>query len=446
MTTSASLPVLRPGERVQVRFGTPAPVSAGRELVRWLDSQAVNAARAAAMIRPFGRDEFGTDAASPGPAHLAAVNRMIRSLRRLLVAAARTQADASRAAAASPSREAFDDTARAKEAGTLAVAAIEKVWQFYRDIFEQRTTRFAPRLLACDRIALDCYQYVWGGLGRARPIPSPAPFSYMESGSGPATFRREVRLTRLGRLPNPFPLVKLPYHRLVAPWTLGAVPHEVGHNLQADLGLWQAIPRRFAGLLRRDGIPPEVVRIWVRWHKEIFADLVGVLLIGPAFVHSLMDVVGKSPAAVVQFSPTAVHPVPFLRTLLDLELLARTGFGPEAAALRRAWLSLYPPARARARIPKELLDTFPKAAKRVVDIVAFTPFPQLGDRTLSEVVSFRRQDLAMAEEAAERLARGEDPGIVPERFLIAAARIALQRRHAPPARIARNFFEALGRR
>jgi len=52
----------------------------------------------------------------------------------------------------------------------------------------------------------------------------------------------------------------------------------------------------------------------------------------------------------------------------------------------------------------------------------------------------------MAEEAAERLARGEDPGIVPERFLIAAARIALQRRHAPPARIARNFFEALGRR
>lgn len=441
-----SLPALRPGEWVQVRFRQPAPVSAGSELAHWLDSQAVNAARAAAMIRPFARDEFGTDAASPGPAHLAAANRMIRRLRRLLVAAACTQTDASRIAAATPSRAALNDAARAKDAGTLAVAAIEKVWQFYRDIFEQRTTRFAPRLLACDRIALDCYQYVWVGLGRARPIPSPAPFAYMESGSGPATFRREVRLARLGRLPNPFPLVKLPYHRLVAPWTLGAVPHEVGHNLQADLGLWQAIPRRFAELLRRDDLPPAVVRTWVRWHKEIFADLIGVLLIGPAFVHSLMDVVGKSPAAVVSFSPAAVHPVPFLRTLLALELLARTGFQPEAAALRQAWLSLYPPFRARASIPRELFDSFPKAAKRVVDIVAFTPFPQLGDKALAEVVTFRRRDLAMAEEAAERLARGEDPGIIPERFLIVAARIALRRRHAPPARIAHNFFAALGRR
>ena len=36
---------------------------------------------------------------------------------------------------------------------------------------------------------------------------------------------------------NPFPLVQLPYHRLVNPWTLGAVMHEVSHNLQTDLGL-----------------------------------------------------------------------------------------------------------------------------------------------------------------------------------------------------------------
>lgn len=437
--------LLGKGQGVRLRFAAP-PSPAIPELAHWLDSQAVNAARAAVMIRPFGRDEFGTDAASPSPAHLAAVNRTIAKLRHLLVGAARTQAKAGGAALAAPSRDTLDDASRAKEAETLAVAAIEKVWQFYRDIFEQRTTRFAARLLACDRIALDCYQYVYGGLGRARSIPSPAPFSYMESGSGPATFRRAVPLSRLGRLPNPFPLVKLPYHRLVAPWTLGAVPHEVGHNLQADLGLWQTIPRRFAEVLARDGVPSPVVRIWIRWHKEIFADLIGVLLIGPAFVHSLMDVVGRSPEAVTAFSPAAVHPTPFLRTLLDLELLARMEFAPEAAALRQAWLALHPPARARARMPAALLHSFERASRRVVEIVAFTPYPELGDRALAEVVSFRRQDLAVAGEAAERLARGEDPGIVPERFLIVAARLALRRRHAPPGRIAQHFFDALGRR
>jgi hypothetical protein len=59
----------------------------------------------------------------------------------------------------------------------------------------------------------------------------------MESGTGPATFRRGVAMRKLLSLPNPFPLVKLPYSRLVTPWTLGAIPHEIGHNLQSDLSL-----------------------------------------------------------------------------------------------------------------------------------------------------------------------------------------------------------------
>ena len=48
--------------------------------------------------------------------------------------------------------------------------------------------------------------------------------------------------------------------------------------------------------------------------------------------------------------------------------------------------------------------------------------------------------------AARRLAAGIDPGIAPERFLIAAARIAFDRRLAPPGEIARHFYDALGRR
>ena len=94
----------------------------------------------------------------------------------------------------------------------------------------------ADWLLSCDRIALDCYQAYWNGLGKARPIPAPPPFCYMRTGFAPATFRRGIPLRRLGRQLNPFPIVQLPYHRLINPWTLGAMLHETSHNLQSELG------------------------------------------------------------------------------------------------------------------------------------------------------------------------------------------------------------------
>ena len=49
-------------------------------------------------------------------------------------------------------------------------------------------------------------------------------------------------------------------------------------------------------------------------------------------------------------------------------------------------------------------------------------------------------------EAAHRLALGRDPGIVPERFLIPAARLALDGKLAAPGTITRHFYDALGRR
>lgn len=52
----------------------------------------------------------------------------------------------------------------------------------------------------------------------------------------------------------------------------------------------------------------------------------------------------------------------------------------------------------------------------------------------------------MTEEAAKRLAAGNDPGVIPERFLIGAARYALDRRLARPGAITENFFKELARR
>jgi hypothetical protein len=78
--------------------------------------------------------------------------------------------------------------------------------------------------------------------------------------------------------------------------------------------------------------------------------------------------------------------------------------------------------------------------------MCFRPFPSLGNKALSQVIHFEKKDKAMIEESAKRMAAGVDPGIIPERFLIGAARVALDRRMARPGVITENFYKELVRR
>jgi hypothetical protein len=417
----------------------------GQILPAWLKAQAINVTRHAAGLHPFTRAEFGESAAAPTEGHVQAVNRLITTLRGELFKLTRNVSRAAAAAVDEPSPANVTRLVTAKDYAHGIVQAIEKVWDFYFELFGQRQTRFADWLLSCDRIALDCYQYTYLGIGLAKSVPAPPPFSYMRTGFSPATFRRDIPLERLGSLHNPFPLIQLPYHRLMNPWTLGAVLHEVSHNLQNDLGLDKVVPAAIEQRLVRAGMPAMVAATWKRWNRELFADVCGLLFGGPAIVASLMDVVGRSRPNTLTFSPGAPHPTPFLRTLISTELLRRMGFEEEAAEYRRSWLRLYPNPRS-GDIPRALLDTYDEACALVVDTVCYRPYEQLGKKTLAQVLRFERKEQAMIEEAAQRMARGTDPGIVPERFLIGAARIAFDRRLARPGAITKNFYRELSRR
>ena len=406
-------------------------------------AQAVSASRHLERLRPFEREWFGDGQARPKAAHIAAANALVAKERaaqaRKVAALGRLAAAAARPDAPLAARHRF---MAAKDHVTRGTRETEGVWHFFDALFAQRKGVFGKELGAMDRIALDCYQAVWMGLGRARSLPSPPPLSYFEPSSGPATWRRGVRVPDLARRENPFPLVRLPFHRIVNPWSLGAMPHEVGHNIHADLGLWTVTPKLIERRLSAMGLPREAVETWARWHKEIYADLIGLLLIGPAYVGSLMDVVGKAPDRVTRFDPEGAHPVSYLRPFLSTALLRRIGFASHAEAAERAWRGLYGPGVAR-RLPRALRHRFPEAARAVVEELCFRPMRAYGGRPLVAVVRFRPQDAATVAEAAGRLARGDAPGILPSRFLIAAARHALDRRLAPPETIAANFYVTL---
>jgi hypothetical protein len=411
----------------------------------WTLAQGLNVTRHAAALRPFRAGEFGPGPAAPSEGHLRAVNGLLGGLRRELLRMSDQVRRNARAAAADQDTARMQALVTVKEQAHDWVRATERIWDFYFELFGQRQSVFADWLLSCDRIALSCYQIAYLGVGEAKPLPAPPPFSYVRTGFSPATFRRGIPLRRLGRQLNPFPLVQLPYHRLVNPWTLGAVLHEVSHNLQSDLGLNRAVPAAIARRLLDDGCPADVVRIFVRWNREIFADLCALLLGGPAVVGSLLDVVGRSPRSTVRYHPRGPHPTPWLRVYISTELLRRMGFPDEARRYAGLWSRTYPDPRGGG-IPPALLAGFADTNPAVVDRLCYQPFAELGRKCLAEVIRYGAKEHQMTLEAAERLAAGTDPGIIPARYLIGAARTALDRRLARPGVISRNFYTELARR
>jgi hypothetical protein len=422
------------------------PTSRSQRVLRpWLIAQSLNLVRHTQALRPFRREEFGATPELPSEGHIQVVNQLMGRLRAVLDRRARKMNQLVRAALQQPTHAHFTRVVTEKHQAHTWVQGIERIWNYYFELFGQRQSKYGVWLLSCDRIALDCYRTAHIGLGREKSIPAPGPMCYMESGFGPATFRRGVRLRKLGRQINPFPLIKLPYHRLINPWTLGAILHEVSHNLQSDLGLSVTVPRRIARNLLKEGLGKSVARVWMRWNREIFADLAAVLLGGPGVVASLMDVVGRSPQVTYCFNPEGVHPTAYLRVLLSAELLRRMGFVEESEKYQQAWLRLYPEPKT-GTFPPVILKTARRAMQLVVDALCYQPFKELGDKSLSQTIPFEQKEQRMIEEAARRLAQRNDPGVIPERFLIGAARFALDNRLARAEVIKESFYNELVRR
>jgi hypothetical protein len=298
-----------------------------------------------------------------------------------------------------------------------------RAFGMFFETFAQRGTAFAPALAAHDAIARDCYAAVRAAAPKIFPGPLVPPLTYLEHGYSPATSRRGVTLSRLLGERNPFPLIRIPYDR-DRPWQ-AVFLHEVAHNLQADLGLWEQNRMAVLQRLAEAGLAPLAVSIFGRWHKEIFADLAALLLGGPAVAWGLAIFLAHPADKVMTYRPGGPHPTGYLRVLILAEMLRRMGFAADARDLRRIWTRLYDPRRGH-RMPKLLLSEARRAIPAIVDEIAFQPRRALAERALASVIPFRRQDEAMIRRGAMLLARGRVPEDLPPRFLIPAASYAIE--------------------
>lgn len=308
-----------------------------------------------------------------------------------------------------------------------------RTYGLFFEVFAQRGTTFAPALAAHDVIAADCYAAVRQRAHHIFDKPLLKPISYMEHGFSPATMRRGVTLGRLLGEANPFPLIRIPWDR-EHPWQ-AVFLHEVAHNLQADLGIWQenghAVARRMLEASHSIGL----ARVYGRWHKEIFADLAALLLGGPAAAWSMSDFLAYPAPRTMTYRPRGVHPTSYLRVLIVTEMLRRMGFGRDAQQLESVWKSLYNPARFH-RLPPLLLMSSPRTIPEVVDEIAFQTRRNLGQRALADILHFSAADEAQVRRASSLLVQGlADAVELPPRQLVAAASYALGTGAIAPQRL-----------
>ena len=225
-----------------------------------------------------------------------------------------------------------------------------KYWHFVRDKLELRLAgRYQGPLWLADTIAWDCFGRVVSKARTDRPTP---PLCYYWAGFSPQAYYRGQQVAALhDDLGDSFealiPVIELPWDHAANPWESLAIPHEVGHILERDLGLAGPLTDAVASELRDPSVPAKRAETWARWRAETFADLVAVQFAGPAYVESLLHTLILLPDDVIkEFDPEkAPHPTHHLRIYFLCEH-ARNRFPFEKAQqhlreIEGLWRSIY---------------------------------------------------------------------------------------------------------
>lgn len=310
----------------------------------------------------------------------------------------------------------------------------EKCWDYFRSKLDLRRSPAKEALWTADTVAWNCYRPVMEAAVQAGAIapgalPEP-PLTYSTATLSPLTWMRGLRphdgqtfLLGDGVQTLPFPVIELPWEQLDNPWELMAIHHEVGHDLERDLQLGAPLRAALAEALLTAGAPVARRRVWDGWMSEVFADLVGIQLGGPAFADALATLIAFPPDFAKRFDATDPHPTHYLRPLLLAAVLQTINptlavLAEDAARLRGRWLELYGDAPELADYP----DDFTVVSGALMD----TAFPVLHGRTVRQLMPYEAAHDSTIRAASAYLRTGfNQPQQIEPRHVICAARRAI---------------------
>jgi hypothetical protein len=315
------------------------------------------------------------------------------------------------------------------------IPGTQRIWRLFSGaLAARRRPGGAPCLDAADLAAAEGWDLCmsqarnWSVLDadvlRAPPLVCAEPYPE------PLAFGRRALLGvicdagwRFHDLRLPLPLVLLPADQAECIWMLPALGHEVGHDVDQDLGLTEEIVAALAG----SALAPERRALWQRWAAEALADAFGLLLCNAGFVEALaaLLLVMVPGSRYRALDPTAAHPHPRIRLLLVGAMLRRLGvpaLADRAAALESAVQALPAP---------EDVAPFLDDVSAVAALILGRELRALGGHALGEInpelaADVQRTELLAAFLASGRLRPSPDrPSRFPVRLVPAAAGLAV---------------------
>jgi hypothetical protein len=350
-----------------------------------------------------------------------------------------------------------------------ATGAIELVLDEIELLMEQRKNpELLPELGDADAFADACYAPVIA-FARAEGLPLTSGF--------PATQLADIDLAIwTGFIPTSVAPIFLSSDFFSSARRWPAIAHEIGHDFLASIDGLEPSLRRQLNLpgvrigarpltLETDGIQSsELTRVFGAWFEEIFCDVFGTLMCGPAYVTTMSACFAAKddPQEVLVVSTDATgisydtHPPPHLRVLVGCMVLDRAGFHAEAIELRKRWEArhagaaldylLFPVAGSWLALPSA---PFMSIAGGLLERLYVGPLDALSGFGLQDVsgIDYGPHEHQEALRARDALLSGLVPKVRDARAVIAGAVLATERQPDREPQIlmrARAAIQAVG--
>ena len=238
--------------------------------------------------------------------------------------------------------------------------------------------------------------------------------------------------------------IALPPNYATQLWRWPSIAHEIAHDLVA------AIPRLHDELVEQLGVGEAQLRegeseagpeapspeeaLFGPWMEEIFADAIGSLLIGPAYLRSMVALFARpdSPIDVtsIRISEGGFvdwHPPRHLRVHMTARFLERMGYRTRAGELQEWWDRVHGAPETLVLLSggsrqRFLAGPLIEVGRGLMDRLYLAEIEVLAGHRLADIsgLEFASAHMNRAERAREQLARGR-PAAFDARSLIAAA-------------------------
>lgn len=276
-----------------------------------------------------------------------------------------------------------------------AVGTIHLLWDFFRDKLAQRdTAAYCAHLGVADDLAWACYEPF---LAEARAAGSVTdqelkepPLVFYSTDRAPYAQARTKALHPPGLDSKDLEQVsaelrRLPVPVIGMPWAVAnklpevvLIGHEAGHVIAEDLKLAPELREVFTDVVLTDDDHGKRRLVWMAWRDEIFADMIGVLATGSAFLNGLAAEIAGAESEIsqakIETDRPGRYPTAALRVAVCTGVLEKLDIAPP-----RIWAETYGPLSGDSR-------QYERDVKAVVGALMDRTWNPIGGKRLAEVL------------------------------------------------------------